>query len=374
MAGRQDDEISDFRGNRPKTVRELQAWHRCTPIEPALEPEFPIVDAHHHLYGALMDDQHYRVEDLRQDVSSGHHVMATVYAEAFNSAWRPDGPPSMRSLGEVEMIVRVSAQSRTDGQGACQVAAGIVSNVDLTLGDGAVAVLEAHSAAAQGRLRGVRVHATWDPGPVGRFTYSAPQHILADTRFRQGFALLERFDLSFDALVFHTQLAEVAALADAFPHTRIVLNHVGTVLGVADYRARPDSVFAGWENDMRALARRPNISVKIGGMGMLLFGFGFEDADRPATSSALVQAWKPFIDVCVDAFGTQRCMFESNFPVDKQSCAYVALWNAFKLSTLACTDGERRDLFYRTACRTYRLPALEELGDAARTTGSSHRS
>ena len=365
-------EISEFRGNRPKTVPTLHAWHLRALAESVLEPELPIVDAHHHLYGAVTDDQHYRIDDLLKDVSSGHRVMGTVYVEAYSSAWRLDGPPSMHSLGEVDMIVGVSSQARSEAHGACQVAAGIVSNVDLTLGIGAAAVLEAHTEAAQGRLRGVRVHATWDPGPVGRFTHSAPQHLLADTRFRQGFALLERFDLSFDALVFHTQLAEVAALADAFPHTRIVLNHVGTVLGVAGYRAHRESVFAVWENNMRALARRPNISVKIGGMGMLLFGFGFEYADRPASSSELVQAWEPFIDVCMDAFGTKRCMFESNFPVDKQSCSYVALWNAFKLSTLACTDGERRDLFYRTACRTYRLQVLEQLGDAVRTSGSGH--
>lgn len=370
MNGGLRDEIPEFRGNRPKDVNELRDWHSRSPREKALEPDLPILDAHHHLYGAATDTQHYRVEDLAHDLASGHRVIGTVYVEAFGSAWRPDGPPSLRSLGEVEMIVRMSEAPVGTPQGPCQLAAGIVSNVDLTLGDKVAEVLEAHVAAAHGRMRGVRLHATHDGGQVGRFTHSAPEHLLADKQFRQGFAWLERFGLSFDALVFHSQLAELTELADAFPQTPIVLNHVGTVLGVAEYRPRRASIFAAWEREIRALAARPNVSVKIGGMGMLLFGFGFENADRPATSGELVQAWQPFIDVCVDAFGPQRCMLEGNFPVDKQSCGYAELWNAFKLATRGLSPDARSDLFYRTACRTYRLPVLERLGDEISAAGS----
>jgi predicted TIM-barrel fold metal-dependent hydrolase len=235
--------------------------------------------------------------------------------------------------------------------------------VDLTLGDAAAPVLEAHAAAAQGRLRGIRLHLTWDGGQVGKFTHSAPRHLLADSGFRRGFAWLGKLGLGFDALLFHTQLPELIALADAFTETTIVLNHVGTVLGVEEYSADRAAVFAGWEKDMRALARRPNVNVKIGGMGMLLFGFGFESADRPATSAELAKAWQPYIDVCIDAFGPARCMFESNFPVDKQSCGYAEIWNAFKIATRGLSADERADLFYRSACRTYGLAALQKLGD-----------
>jgi predicted TIM-barrel fold metal-dependent hydrolase len=364
-------EFAEFRGNRPRSVLELRDWHGRSPRESALEPDLPILDAHHHLYGAETDSQHYRVEDLAQDLASGHRVIGTIYVEAFGSGWRDDGPPSLRSVGEVEQIVRLSAEPLAIRQGPCELAAGIVSNVDLTLGDSVAAVLEAQVSAGQGRLRGVRHHATHDDGRVGRFTHNAPRLLLADKQFRQGFAWLERFGLSFDALVFHTQIAEVAELADAFPQTRIVLNHVGIVIGVAEYTPGRASILAAWERDMRALAARPNVSVKIGGMGMLLCGFGFESADRPATSRELVQAWQPFIDVCVDAFGPRRCMLESNFPVDKQSCAYAELWNAFKLATRRWSRDERSDLFYRTACRAYRLPALERLGDELSASGSS---
>ncbi|VTU45372.1 putative metal-dependent hydrolase of the TIM-barrel fold protein (plasmid) [Variovorax sp. SRS16] len=357
------DENPGFRGNRPRSVLELRDWHRRSLSEPALDPELPIVDAHHHLYGVVTDGQHYRVEDLAQDLASGHRVIGTVYVEAFGSGWYPGGPPSRRSIGEVEMIVRESANPVRCEHGACQLAAAIVSNVDLTLGDEVAALLEAHVLAGQGRMRGVRHHATRDEGWIGRFTHNAPRHLLADKHFRQGFAWLERSGLSFDALVFHTQLAELADLADAFPYTPIILNHVGTLIGVPEYGVSRATLLAEWERGLRALAARPNVSVKIGGMGMPLFGFGFENADKPANSGELAQAWQPFIEVCVDAFGPQRCMFEGNFPIDKQSCGYTELWNAFKLSTRGCSHDERSALFYRTACRAYRLPELECLGD-----------
>ncbi len=361
--------MPDFRGNRPRNVSQLRDWHARSPGENALEPHLPIVDSHHHLYGTLEDRQHYRVEDLAQDLQSGHRVIGTVYVEAFNSGWRANGPPSMRSLGEVETIMRASEAPISTPQGPCRLAAGIVSNIDLTLGDGVAAVMEAHVAAAEGRLRGVRFHATYDGGQVGKFTHSAPEHLLADKAFRQGFAWLDRYSLSFDALLFHTQLAELMALADAFPKTRIILNHVGIVLGVAQYASHRASIFAAWEKDMRELASRPNVSVKIGGMGMLLFGFEFETAEQPPRSAELLQPWKPYIDVCIDAFGPQRCMFESNFPVDKQTCGYTELWNVFKLASRALSADERAELFFRTACRTYGLHALHKLGDESAESG-----
>ncbi|SDZ70370.1 Predicted metal-dependent hydrolase, TIM-barrel fold [Variovorax sp. YR266] len=348
-----------FRGNRPRDVRALAAWHALAPREPALEPGLPIVDAHHHLYGSAADAQHYRAQDLAHDLAEGgHRVIGTVYIEAFGAGWRTDGLPELRSLGEVETVVRVSAPALQTPQGACQLGAGIVSNVDLCLGDAVVPVLEAHLQAGQGRLRGVRHHATHDSGPLGRFTHNASPHLLGDSQFRRGLGWLSRFGLSFDALVFHTQLDELAALVDAFPDTRFILNHGGIALGVAPYDADRRGVFAQWQHGVYALAERPNVSVKIGGMGMLLCGFGFERGELPPHSDALVRAWRPFIDACTNAFGSDRCMFESNFPVDKQSCSYAALWNAFKRCTSDWSVDERRSMFYRTACRAYRLPDL----------------
>lgn len=347
-------------------MQSLVEWHAGAARERALEPELPIVDPHHHLFGAPPEAHFYRMEDLAADLGSGHRVMGTVYVEAYESGWYASGPQELKSVGEVEMIVRISAEPLVTAWDPCRVAAGIVSSLDLTHGgDSVVKVIQAQQEAAQGRLRGVRHYVTHDSGTVGRFVYNKPPRLMADADFRQGFACLERYDLSFDAFLFHTQLAELAELAQAFPRTRIVLNHVGTMIGVAEYAPRRVAVRDEWEREIRALARQPNVFVKIGGLGMPIFGFGFEHAERPATSAELAHAWQPFIDICIDAFGTQRCMFESNFPVDKQSCGYAELWNAFKLSTRARSDNERKDLFYRTACRAYRLPELERACDAA---------
>jgi predicted TIM-barrel fold metal-dependent hydrolase len=186
---------------------------------------------------------------------------------------------------------------------------------------------------------------------------------LSDAQFRRGFAQLESFGLGFDAWIYHTQLRELIDLADTFPNTTIIVNHAAGPIGVAEFRLRHVDVLREWERGLKVLAARPNVCMKVGGMGMPLFGFGFEHRGAPATAAELARAWKPYIETCVEAFGASRCMFESNFPVDKQSCSYSDLWNAFKIVTRRWSPHERSDLFYRTACRTYRLPALECLGN-----------
>jgi L-fuconolactonase len=356
-----------FPGSFPRSMRELAEWNIRAPGEDALEPELPIVDAHHHLFGSRDDAVHYRLEDLRQDVAAGHRVIGTVYVEAYESGWRKTGPEAMRPVGEVEMIVGLTGTPVQTPRGSCRVAAGIVSHADLTLGDGVADVLEEQAKAAQGRLRGVRHRTATDDGTVGTFIKNKPRpHLLSDRAFRRGMAHLDRFGLSFDAWIYHTQLGELIELADAFPNTTIVLDHVGGPIGVAEWRPKRAEVLEHWNKNLCELAARRNVRVKVGGMGMTVFGFAFEGGKRPATSTELAQAWQPLIDTCIEGFGTKRCMFESNFPVDKQSCSYVELWNAFKLATQALSQDERRDLFYRTACRTYRLPELARLGDESR--------
>jgi L-fuconolactonase len=359
------DGTADYRGSFPRHTKALPGWHARSPAVAASEPALPIVDAHHHLFGSLDDPIHYRLDDLRDDVASGHNVIGTVYIEAYESGWRKTGPEALRPVGEVEMIVGLTRTPVQTGRGSCQVAAGIVSYADLTLGDSVAEVLEQELAAGRGRLRGVRHRTATDEGTVGRFIKDRPRpRLMAEPAFRRGFAQLDRYGLIYDAWLYHTQLRELIDLADAFPNTTLVLDHVGAPMGVAEWRAKRAEVLGQWERDLRTLAERPNVRVKVGGMGMIVFGFGFERADRSPTASELARAWQPFIDTCIDAFGTKRCMFESNFPPDSQSCSYVELWNAFKLATRALSHGERSDLFYRTACRTYRLPELMRLGDA----------
>ena len=363
---RSGDEGSDFRGSFVRSVAELSAWHGRAESADPLEPELPIVDAHHHLFGSAADAVHYRLDDLREDIGGGHRVIGTVYVEAYDSGWRTTGPEDLRPVGEIDMIVAMTERLADTKRGECRIAAGIVAHADLTLGDGVAGVIEAEVEAAQGRLRGIRHRAATVGGTVGAFIKDPPRpHLLTEPGFRAGFAHLASCGLCFDAWLYHTQLDELIDLADAFPDTVIVLDHVGAPIGVAEFRAQRDEVLGQWREALRALAARPNVRVKVGGMGMTVFGFGFERGDRPPTAGDLVDAWQPLIDTCVESFGTSRCMFESNFPVDKQSCSYVELWNAFKLATQGWSQDERTDLFYRTACRTYRLPDLERVADAA---------
>ena len=346
-----------YRGSMPRGTLELQAWHATAPPEPVLEPELPIIDAHHHLFGTVDDSQYYRLEDLAADFGGGHHVLGTVYVEAYGARWREAGPPPLRPVGETETIVQICAQPLVLPQGPCEVAAAVVAFADMTLGAAVAEVIDAHAVAAQGRLRGIRHRTAVDSGPLARFLpHPPPPHVLRQPALREACRLLGRRDLSFDVWAYHHQLDEVLELADACPDTRIVLDHVGGPIGVLNYASRQAEVRETWQRGLQALALRPNVSVKIGGMGMVMFGFGFEHGQQPPDAQALVRAWQPLVDECLARFGPERCMLESNFPVDKQSCGYTALWNAFKRMTRGLTPAERCALFGGTACRVYRLP------------------
>lgn len=345
----------EYRGNLPRATDALHAWLALQEQEDALEPGLPIVDAHHHLWDFPADGRCYLLPDLLQDIHSGHNVVGTVYVEA-GAMWRQDGPPALRPVGEVEFAASVAATADTLLEGRCRVAAAIVAHADLALGDAVAPVLEAHVDAAAGRLRGIRQQATFDRGPVGRYVkHQAPEHLLTSSGFMKGFRHLSRIGLSFDAWLFHPQLPDLFSLASRYPETTVILDHVGGVVGVDRYRAHHNEVFASWKRSLAQLAQLQNVVVKVGGMGMPLFGFGFENLRRPPRSEALAAAWRPYIDACLEHFGTGRCMFESNFPVDKQSCSYGSLWNAFKRATSDLTEAERADLFHGTAIRVYGL-------------------
>lgn len=346
----------------PKSTEDLLKWHGSAPREEVLEPELPMIDPHHHLFGEVTDTHYYRLSDFERDLADGHCIVKTVYVEAFEPGWHKTGPEHLRPVGEVEKIVKSAAMPLPTRHGHCEIAAGIVAHADLTRGYAVAEVLEAHLAAAKGRLRGVRQMIAHDDGLVGQFIQQMPKkHLLMDTQFRAGFSRLQSHGLSFDVWGFHHQLDELIHLVDSYPATTVVLDHVGGLLGVAEYRSDRGAVLARWKAQLLKLAERPNVYAKIGGMGTPHSGFGFEHHQRPGTSAQLAEAWWPLIDTCITAFGTQRCMLESNFPVDGQSCGYTELWNAFKLATRSMSPQERHDLFYRTACKVYRLGSMPGL-------------
>jgi L-fuconolactonase len=322
--------------------------------EAVLEPDLPIVDPHHHLWDR--PDWRYMLPDLLADLNRGHNVIATVFVQcrAFH---RADGPEPMRPVGETEFVNGVAAMSASGRYGPAKVCAGIVGHADLMLGAAVREVLEAHIAAGGGRFRGIRHISVWDEDPVlMNPAYNPPRGMLGEARFREGFARLAPLDLSFDAWLLHPQIGELAALAHAFPETRIVLDHVGGPVGIQRFAGRREEVFKTWAAAVRELATCPNVHVKLGGLGMRVNGFGFEAQATPPSSEQLAAAWQPTIETCIEAFGATRCMFESNFPVDKGSYGYVVCWNTFKRLAAGAGAAEKAALFAGTAARFYRLP------------------
>ncbi len=322
--------------------------------EPILEPELPIIDPHHHLW----DRQNWRylLDDLLADTDSGHNILATVFVQA-RAMQRADGPEEMKPVGETEFVNGIAAMTASGIYGKIRACAGIVGHADLTLGGRVEAVLEAHVRAGGGRFRGIRHITAWDADPgVRNPGFSSPPGLLADTKFREGFAVLHRLGHSFDAWVYHPQIGEVASFADAFPNAKIVLNHCGGPVGINAYKHA--EVFPGWKTSIEALAKRPNVHVKLGGLGMRIGGFGFEKPADPPSSQMLADAWRPYIETCITAFGPARAMFESNFPVDKGSYSYWVFWNACKILAKGASAAEKADLFMGTAKRFYRLDGI----------------
>jgi predicted TIM-barrel fold metal-dependent hydrolase len=330
-----------------------EAWLGTAPAEAILEPELPIVDPHHHMW--LRGGHRYLLDELLADLNTGHNVVATVFEEC-HSMYRAGGPPEMRSVGETEFVAGIAAMSASGNYGKTRIAAGIVGNVDLTLGDQVEAVLLAHLRAGGGRFRGVRHSAGYDADPViGNSGPAAAPHLYQRADFRAGLARLSALGLSFDAWLYHPQLADVIDLARAFPATPIVMGHVGGVLGYGPYGGRSGAILAEWKRSMTELAGCPNVVVKIGGMINRGAGYDFHAAAAPPSSETMAAVWRPYVETCIELFGARRCMFESNFPVDKMGVGYAALWNAFKRITAGASRDEKLALFAGTAAHTYRL-------------------
>jgi len=324
--------------------------------EPILEPELPIIDPHHHLW--VRPGWRYMLDDLLADTGSGHNIVATVFVQAL-SMLRDTGPAEMRPVGGIEFVNGVAAVCASGYCGKTRACAGIIGHANLKLGSRVEPVLVALARAGGDRFRGIRHITAWDADTsLDLPAYPGPPGLLADKTFREGFALLSRFSLSFDSWVYHPQLNELADLARAFPDTRIVLNHVGGPLGAGAYRGKRDEVFPRWAASIKALGACQNVYVKVGGMGQVVIGLGFNEQAEPPSSEMLAAAFRPYFETCIDAFGTSRAMFESDFPVDKVSYSYPVFWNACKLLTQGASSAEKADLFAGTAARFYRLSAI----------------
>jgi predicted TIM-barrel fold metal-dependent hydrolase len=329
------------------------AWLATAPPEAILEPELPIIDTHHHLWER--DGHRYLLHEFLEDVGTGHNLVASVFMEC-HAMYRAQGPEAMRSVGETEFVAGIAAMSESGNYGATRVAAGIVGFADLTLGDRVEPVLEALIRAGGGRVRGVRHSAAWDASPlIGNSQTASGLHLYRDGALRAGLARLTALGLSLDAWAFHPQLGDIVDLARAHPGARIVVGHVGGPLGYGPYAGKRDEVYANWKRGVTELAGCPNVIMKLGGMMMRLAAYDYRSEPRPPSSSELASLWGPYIEPCLELFGADRCMYESNFPVDKMGIGWAALWNALKRTAAGASADEKRGLFAGTARRVYRL-------------------
>jgi L-fuconolactonase len=336
----------------PVHIAVNQAWLDQHTEEP-IDPLYPIIDPHHHLWAAPRP--RYLLDELLGDFRTGHNVVGSVFVEC-RAMYRAAGEEELKSLGETKFADGIAAMSESGAYGATRVCEGIVGYVDLSLGGRAKGVLEKHLAVSDGRLRGIRNIIAWHEHPEIRSTsVSYPKDLLDDSEFRSGFSALGQLGLVYDCWLYQSQLADLARFAKAFPQTTIVIDHVGGPLGIGPYAGRHQEAFAEWRRGLRQLAELPNTVVKIGGLGMRINGFGFHERKLPPTSEDLANAWHGHVHEAIAAFGTRRCMLESNFPVDKGSCSFGVLWNAFKRLTKDASASEKADLFHGTAARTYRL-------------------
>ena len=329
--------------------------------EQPLDPQRPIIDPHLHLWeirpapGALQAPQRFLLsETLETIAASGHNVTHSVFVEC-HAMYRQDGPRELAALGETEFANGVAAMSASGGYGPRRIAHRIVGAADLQLGADVARVLEAHLARGGERFRGVRCNTAFsEAGMFGAPCDPQVRGVLRRPSFREGAGVLSRLGLSLDVWCFHTQLDDLIDLAAAVPDLAIVLDHVGTPESQGGYAGREAEARRQWAAKIAELARRPNVRVKLGGLGMDL-SRSIPAEDGPTSSEELAAKWRPYIETCIEAFGPQRCMFESNFPPDKATASYGATWNAFKRVAQACSDDEKDRLFRRTAAATYRI-------------------
>jgi predicted TIM-barrel fold metal-dependent hydrolase len=339
-------------------------WLAKTPEE-TLEPQLPICDPHHHLWdhgfgpaAKFRREQvapRYLLDQLLADTSSGHNIVSTVFVECA-SMYRADGPPELRPVGETEFVNGIAAMSASGQYGKTRVAAGIVGLADLNLGGAVRPVLEAHIAAGGGRFRGIRHAVAWDSSDEIRNSHTRPfEGMLLDATFRAGFAELAPLGLSFEGWCYHPQIPDLTDLARAFPGTTIILNHFGGPLGIGPYQGKQSQYLEQWKRDISELSQCPNVHAKLGGINMRISGYEWDKQSRPPSSQELAAATKVYYEHCIEQFGAKRCMFESNFPVDKVSVSYNVLWNAFKRIAAGCSAEEKAHLLHDTAARVYRL-------------------
>ncbi len=336
-----------------KIAHPNEEWLAKQQQEKPLFADLPIIDTHHHLWD--LKGYRYLIDEYAADIASGHNVVASVFCEC-STMWRANGPTEMRPVGEVEFVLGQGAISRSGKFGPADVAMGIIGFADLTLGAVVEEVLTAEVASANGRLVGIRSEANWDADPaIGNSPTASWKHMLLDDKTQQGIRKLQSVGLPLDIWVYHPQLADVVAVADRNPDLTIVLNHCGGPIGYGAYAGQLKETFAMWQRSIQEVAKRPNVVCKVGGILSRSATFNYVEAALPPTSEELASIWTPWFSTCFEALGMQRCLYESNFPVEKLGTSYAVLLNVFKRILSSFSEDERQAFFAGNASRIYKL-------------------
>lgn len=331
---------------------QLDHWLDLAEDEQPIEPDLPIIDAHHHIWDR--GGHRYLAQELTRDLDCGHNFLATIFVECLN-AYRNHGPEKLRPIGESEFVDRELGKPLSTARGKVAAAQGIVARADLGLGAAVEDILVAHEIASEGRLRGVRYATAWHDGDAIRGHYPTHPDMLGLPNVREGIAKLGEYGLVFDVWAYFTQLEEVALAADACADTLFVINHCGAPIGIGPWRGRREIVYDQWKKSLTEVSRRQNVRIKLGGLGMPLTGFDFYKRPTPPSSDQLAISWSPYVETCIELFGASRAMFESNWPVDRTAGRYGTIWNAFKRTVAGASKEERQQLFAGVARQTYRL-------------------
>lgn len=341
---------------QPDRLSDRADWYART-IEDIIEPDLAICDAHHHLWDHG-PGKRYLLEEISRDASSGHRIVSTIFCECRRE-YRRDGPEELKPVGETVFMNELAGRSAGGGYGSARIAHGIIAYADFRLGARVELTLQAHLEASPAHFRGIRHMTRWHEAAEDMdIPPRSPAKLMADATWREGFALLHKYRLPFDAWFVFTQYDEVVDLARAFPDQTIVINHIGGVSGTGPYLGRRDEVMQAWRRGVERAAACPNVFMKLGGLGQPRVGFGWERLEAPPGSEQLARAYAPYYLHCIEQFGPSRCMFESNFPVERASCSYQVLWNAYKRIAAGFTPAEKAMLFHDNAARTYRLAPL----------------
>ena len=326
-------------------------------IEEAILPELQIIDPHHHLWDAGFG--RYYVEELLKDIkSSGHNVESTVYIMSSSNTkiYAKDGLEEFRSLSEIKFATDEAKRADLIPHNHIKVNASIVGSVDLTFGKKLEPVLEKAIDISEGRLKGIRMLLASHQDPrINSGAVRSDLGLMLHPNFIDGAKCIQNSSLSLDFWIYHTQLNELEQIAKALPDLTIILNHVGGPIHLGEYEGKQALTHREWRLAMMRLSRIPNINVKLGGLGMAVNGAKFHEKNIPPNSTQLSDIWKPWIYETLDMFGFDRCMFESNFPVDKGSCSYGVLWNAFKILAKNMSKDEKNKLFKQNASRIYKI-------------------